>query len=119
MKTFKLLDDLEFHSDQPYAQPLLVDQNSRILRFMLRPGQSIDEHRAPTSPFYAVILAGRGVFTGPDATEVEIEPNDLLIFDQDEPHSVRALEEDLIFLGFLREVSSAKQEAGGVIGREG
>ncbi len=118
MKTFKLLDDLEFHSARPFAQPLLVDKNSRLLRFMLRPGQRIEEHRAPSSPFYAVILEGRGIFTGPDGTELEVGPSDLLVFDEDEPHSVRALDEDFIFLGILREVSSAKQEAGGVIGRE-
>ncbi len=104
MKTESLLDALEFHEDHAFAQPLLVDKNGRILRFMLKPEQSIVEHNAPHSPFYVVILQGKGIFTGADGIEHEYGANTLVTFDVAEAHSVRALDEPLIFLGFLQGV---------------
>jgi quercetin dioxygenase-like cupin family protein len=47
MKAYSLLENLEFHDKNPYAEPLLVNENSRILRFTLRPGQEVREHEAP------------------------------------------------------------------------
>jgi quercetin dioxygenase-like cupin family protein len=54
MQTVQLLADLVFHDKNANAQPLFVDQQGRILRFTLKPGQSIREHNAPHSPFYGV-----------------------------------------------------------------
>ncbi len=51
MRTTNLLENLEFHGERPYAQPLYVDEHGRVIRFMLKPGQTIEEHRAPSSPF--------------------------------------------------------------------
>ena len=50
MHATSLLDKLDFHDKNPYAEPLLVDDTGRILRFTLRPGQSVREHSAPHSP---------------------------------------------------------------------
>ncbi|MCP4369330.1 MAG: hypothetical protein GY797_14625, partial [Deltaproteobacteria bacterium] len=69
MKTVKLLDGLEFHDKDPYAQPLHVDKNGRALRFTLRPGQSVQEHNAPQSPVFIVVLKGHGLFSGGDGEE--------------------------------------------------
>ncbi|GAB1420980.1 hypothetical protein MASR2M15_11110 [Anaerolineales bacterium] len=119
MKSEKLLEALEFHDDVPYAQPLLVDQYSRILRFMLKPGQEVKAHQVPTSPFYVVILKGRGIFTDGKGEEGEYGPNDMLIFDKDEKHSVRALNEELIFIGFLHGVETMRpNRTGGELGRK-
>ncbi|HKZ87428.1 MAG TPA: hypothetical protein VJ793_27700 [Anaerolineae bacterium] len=74
MKTMRLLEDLEFHDPDPYAQPLFVDKQGRALRFMLKPGQHIVEHRAPSSPFYAVVLQGHGLFAGGDGNEQRFGP---------------------------------------------
>ena len=41
MQTMDLMADLEFHDQDPYAQPLYVDQHVRALRFTLKPGQSM------------------------------------------------------------------------------
>ena len=106
MKTERLLNAIEFHNEHPYAQPLLVNKDVRILRFMLKPGQGIVEHKAPHSPFYIVILQGRGMFSGADGIEKEFGVNTLLSFDVAEVHSLRALNEPLIFLGFLQGVRS-------------
>ncbi len=55
MRTTHLLEDLEFHESAPNAAPLYVDEHGRVLRFTLKPGQSIREHDAPHSPFYVVV----------------------------------------------------------------
>jgi quercetin dioxygenase-like cupin family protein len=119
MKSKQLLDDLEFHDPMPFAQPLLVDQTSRILRWMLKPGQQIAEHKVPDSPFYVVVLKGRGIFAGQDGQEQEYGPYSLLIFEQGEVHSVRALDEELVFVSFLKGADSMRSErTGGEFGRE-
>ena len=118
MKSKQLLEDLEFHDQQPYAQPILVDKYSRILRWMLKPGQQIEEHNVPESPFYVVVLAGRGVFTGADGQEQEFGPNSLLIFDPAEAHTVRALNEELVFVSFMQSVDTMRSDrTGGEISR--
>lgn len=119
MKSKQLLEALAFHDAVPFAQPLLVDQHSRILRWMLKPGQQIAEHKVPDSPFYVVVLKGRGIFAGQDGKEQEYGPHSLLIFEQGETHMVRALDEELIFVSFLQGVDSMRPErTGGEIGRE-
>lgn len=110
MRTTDLLANLEFHDDHPYAQPLYVDENGRVIRFMLKPGQSITEHKAPSSPFYVVVIQGRGLFAGTDGREREFGPNSILIFDKGETHAVRALDEPLIFVGFLHGVEGTRPD---------
>jgi quercetin dioxygenase-like cupin family protein len=101
MQIIQLMEQLEFHTPNPYAQPLHVTESGRVLRFMLKPGQSIREHNAPHSPFFAVILAGEGMFAGGDGQEQRVGPGALLIIAPGESHSVRALESELVFVGFL------------------
>jgi len=108
MRSTHLLDNLEFHDEHPYAQPLYVSEDGRVIRFMLKAGQSIVEHNAPSSPFYAVVVKGRGVFSGADGVEREFGPNDILIFDKGENHAVRALDEELVFVGFLHGVEGTR-----------
>ena len=102
MKSERLLEDLEFHQSVPFAQPLFVRNDGRILRWMLKRGQSITEHTVPYSPFYVVVLKGRGMFSANGEEEQEFGPNSLLMFDPGETHTVRALDEPLIFIGFLQ-----------------
>jgi quercetin dioxygenase-like cupin family protein len=101
MKTLTLIENLEFNDKNPNAQPLFVSHDGRILRFALRPGQIVREHQAPHSPVYVVVLKGQGMFAGADGKEQQFGPNALIIFDAGENHSIRALEEDLIFVTFL------------------
>ena len=84
-----------------------MDKNGRAILFTLRPGQTIAEHHAPSSPFYVIILSGQGVFTGGNGLEQTIGSNMLLVFDPGENHTVRALHDDLVFIGFLHGVSAA------------
>ena len=118
MHTMDILQDIEFHATNPYAQPLLVEQTGRVLRFALSPGQSIREHNAPTSPFYVVILKGRGRFSGGDGASQEVGPMTLLAFAPGENHAVEALDEELVFVGFLQGIPGTRPErTGGEIGR--
>lgn len=100
MKSINLLENWQFNPKGPHAEPLHVDRNGRAILFTLKPGQSIREHNAPSSPFYVVILSGQGLFSGGDGVEKVIGPNTLLVFDPAEPHVIRALDK-LVFIGFL------------------
>ena len=111
MKSMSLYQKVEFHDQYPFAEPLFVSDEARVLRFALRSGQVVREHNAPHSPVIVTILRGRGMFAGGDGVEQEFGPNDLLIFQAGEEHSIRALNEDLIFVVFLREAPAAKSTA--------
>jgi quercetin dioxygenase-like cupin family protein len=119
MKNMQLLDNLEFHSRDPYAQPLFADKDTRIYRFMLRPGESIREHQGHPSTFHILILKGSGTFGGRDGKEEHFGPNSLLIFDPHESHYVRADDEDLVFVGFLGGATGIEADrVGGVLSRQ-
>ena len=118
MRTMQLLDNLKFQEENPVADPLYVDKDGRILRFCLKPQQSIVEHSVPTSPFYVVVLKGRGIFTDGSGREESMGPNSLMVFDPGENHTVRALDEELVFVGFLHGVPGMREDrVGGELGR--
>lgn len=119
MKTMQLLEGLEFTDKAPNSEPLFVDAHGRVLRFTLKPGQSIREHNAPHSPFYVVVLQGHGMFTGGDGHEQQLGPNSLLIFDPAESHVIRAVDEELVFVGFLHGVPGMPPDkVGGMLTRD-
>lgn len=119
MKTTDLLTGVAFRDSRPNAEPLYVDVHGRVLRFSLKPGQRIEEHNAPNSPFYAVVLRGEGYFSGRDGSETRVGPNTFLIFEPGENHSVRAGDSELVFLGILQGVpSTSPDKMGGTLGRE-
>ena len=107
MKSINLFNNWEFDDKGPHADPLHVDKNGRAILFTLKPGQTIREHNAPSSPFYVIILGGRGIFTGGDGVERDVGSNTLLVFEPGEQHSVRALD-NLVFIGFLHGVPGAQ-----------
>lgn len=107
MKITNLSGNWKFSDKGAHAEPLYADQNGRVILFTLKPNQSIREHNAPSSPFYVVVLSGRGVFAGQDGKEQTVGPNSLLMFDPGENHYIRALEE-LVFVGFLHGAPGAQ-----------
>ncbi len=118
MRTTHLLQNLEFQEAGPHSQPLYVDEHGRVLLFTLKPGQSIPEHQSAHSPFYVVVLKGQGMFAGADHQEHQFGPEALLIFDPGEVHSIRALDDDLVFVGFLHGAQNVRPgKVGGEIGR--
>jgi quercetin dioxygenase-like cupin family protein len=107
VKTINLFENREFNQKGPHAEPLHVDRNGRAILFTLKPGQTIREHNAPSSPFYVVVLSGRGSFAGGDGVEQTVGSNTLLVFDPAEQHVIRALDE-LVFVGFLHGAPGAQ-----------
>ena len=103
MQRMDLLENLIFGDKNPRADPLRVDRDGRVILFSLKPDQAIREHNAPSSPFYVVVLKGKGIFAGGDGVEQTCGPNSMLVFNPGENHTIRALEE-LVFVGFLHGV---------------
>lgn len=108
MKSIALYENWVFHDENPYAEPLLVDSEKRVLRFALRPGQVVREHVAPSSPVHVLILKGEGIFTADDGSENHYGAGTLLVFDSGEKHSIRALEDELIFVAILHGAPGAQ-----------
>lgn len=108
MKIIALLENLNSGDSDSIATPLHVDPDGRALLFSLKPNQSIREHNAPSSPFFAVVLKGEGAFSGADGIEHTCGVNSLLVFDAGEQHAIRALNEGLVFVGFLHGVPTSK-----------
>ncbi len=100
MKATNLMEDLKFGDKDAHAEPIHSARNGRAILFTLKPGQSIREHNAPSSPFFVVVLKGRGVFAGGDGAEKTCGPDTLLVFDPGENHAIRAVDE-LVFIGIL------------------
>jgi quercetin dioxygenase-like cupin family protein len=101
MKTLPLLDEVRFGDDRPHAEPLLVDESGRVLRFSLAPHQVIREHCAPSSPVHIVILRGSGAFSDADGTEVHLEAGAMVVYEAGERHTVRSTDEELVFIALL------------------
>jgi quercetin dioxygenase-like cupin family protein len=78
----------------------------------------VQEHNAPHSPVFVTVLQGRGLFAGADGVEQSFGPNSFLIFDAGENHSIRALNEDLVVLVFLREAPDATSTARHQVGEK-
>ncbi len=108
MKVTNLLEDLKFGGKDAHAEPVHSERDGRAILFTLKPDQTIREHNAPSSPFFVVVLKGRGVFAGGDGIEKACGPNTLLVFDAGENHTVRALEE-LVFVGILHGAPGAQK----------
>ncbi len=100
MKAINLLEGLKFTDKEAHAEPVHSDRKGRAILFTLKPGQSIREHNAPSTPFFAVVVKGKGIFAGGDGVEHPCGPDTLLVFDSGENHSIRAVEE-LVFIGIL------------------
>jgi len=108
MISIPLNDNLVFHERDPYAEPLFVDKTSRILRFALKPGQSVREHMAPHSPVTIVVLKGSGLFSGGENQEQRVGAGTLLVFDAGETHAIAAEGEELVFVAFLHGAPGAQ-----------
>lgn len=107
MKSMNLFENWAFDDKGPHADPLHVSKNGRVILFTLKPGQTIREHNAPSSPFYVITLEGQGIFTGGDGVERTVGSKTLLMFEPGEQHSIHALE-TLVFVGFLHGAPGAQ-----------
>lgn len=104
MLSISVYDNIIFHEQNPYTEPLFVDKGGRVLRFALKPGQAIREQSAPHSLLYIVIMQGSGLFSGGDQKAQRFGRGMMLAFDMGEEHAILAEDEELVFLAFLHGV---------------
>lgn len=107
MRTIELVQNVTFNERNAHAESLHSNEEGRALRFALLPEQEIATHEAPSSPVHLVILRGRGLFTGADGVERECSQGMMVVFDSGEKHSVRALDEKLVYVAIYKESTSA------------
>lgn len=112
MKTINLLENVSFKETIPNSEALFADEDNRILLFSFKPHQVLEKHNSPKSPVVITVLKGKGVFTGGDGKEEILEPNSLIVFSVAENHSVRALDEELIFMAILNGVIKTHEPVG-------
>ena len=107
MKTIELLTGVTFNEKRPHTQSLHSNKEARALRFAFLPGQSIKAHDAPSSPIHLIVLQGKGVFIAENGVERECGPGMMVVFDAGETHSVRALDEDLVYVSIYNGVPTS------------
>ena len=73
--------------------------DARLVVFRLDPGQSVPPHRSASTVILTVI-AGRGFATGGEV-ERQIAPGDVVVFEPNEMHGMRAPDEQLILLATI------------------
>ncbi|MEX0999538.1 MAG: cupin domain-containing protein [Thermodesulfobacteriota bacterium] len=101
MESLNLMEGIKFNDSHPIAQPIHVDKNGRLLQFALKPGQELKEHSSPSSPVYLLVLKGEGVFKDESGSEATAGPGSILIYDVNEKHSVKAGDQELVFVAIL------------------
>ena len=103
MRTIDLFEDVIFSERKAHAESLHSNEEGRALRFAFLPDQKIESHEAPHSPIHLVIIQGRGMFAGADGVERECSEGMMVIFDSGEKHTVRALDEKLVYVAIYKE----------------
>lgn len=101
MKILNITENIQFDNKHPHAEALSADENLRVFRFSLLPGQEIKEHKSPTSPVCINIIKGKGEFWGENGTKKQLEKGSLIIFNKNEIHGISALNEELVFIALL------------------
>jgi quercetin dioxygenase-like cupin family protein len=73
--------------------------DARLVVFRLGPGQTVAPHRNASTVMLTAI-AGRGMARGADE-EHPIAPGDVVVFEPNELHGMRAVDEELILLATI------------------
>lgn len=101
MKTIQVLDELVFGDQGPYAQQLSSDHMGKIVRYTLKKDQELDEGHAPFLPRHFVVLKGEGIFTNEAGDEKRCGPGSVILFNPKEDNTIRAVDGELVVIGFL------------------
>jgi quercetin dioxygenase-like cupin family protein len=100
LELFKLMKNIEFSDgEHGHAQVLYADASSRALRFSLKKGQKIDNFLSH-SPVHVMVLKGSGIFEGKNGYQT-VTHSTLIHFAEDEEFSVKAENEDLVFIAVM------------------
>lgn len=85
--------------DRPASAIIHDCEHARLVVFRLAPGQSVAPHHSASTVLLQV-LEGRGVISGSNGDRRCVQ-NDVLIFDPNEPHGMRAEDEELVLLATI------------------
>jgi hypothetical protein len=108
MKIVSMLDDLTFGDKGLYAQNVNTDPMGKIIRYMLKEGQVLEERRPPYVPVYYVVLQDTAQVSKENTGEAsECGPGTLITFVEKEGYCIQAVKGDLVLVGFLHWAASA------------
>lgn len=108
MRTFDLFENLDI-GGSGQARAVHADHEGRALRFALTDGEEVKQFHAH-SPTYIVVLKGEGLFRGGDGEEMAAAANSMVIFENGEEHSVRAVGGELVFVAVLHGAPDADEK---------
>lgn len=86
--------------------------DARLVVFRIDPGQSVPPHRNASTVILTVI-AGRGFASGGEV-EQQIAPGDVVVFEPNEMHGMRAPDEQLVLLATIAPRPGARANTGAV-----
>ncbi len=74
--------------------------DSRLVVFRIEPGQEVSAHRS-TSTVVLNVLEGSGILSGADGEQRSCSAGDIVLYEPNEEHSMRASEETLLILATI------------------
>ena len=82
--------------------------DARLVIFRLAPGQAVAPHRNASTVLLTAI-AGRSIVSGDDG-EREISPGDIVVYEPNETHGMRAVDEEAVLLATIAPRPSTRAE---------
>ena len=87
-------------SDRPATAILHDSPDARLVVFRIAPGQQVTAHRS-TSTVTIAVLRGNGHFVGERDAVVEVAAGDLVVYDPNELHGMRAGDAEMLLLATI------------------
>ena len=85
--------------DRPATALVHDSADARVVMFRIEPGQEVPVHTS-TSTVLLVIVAGTGTVAGAEGDR-RVEPGDIVAYDAQEPHGMRAAGEQLLIAAVI------------------
>lgn len=87
------------NASRPATATVHDSADARLVIFRLAPGQSVAPHRNASTVMLTAV-AGRAIVTGGDG-EREIGPGDVVVYEPNETHGMRAVNEEAVLLATI------------------
>ncbi len=100
MKTASITEQLIYIPDKPAITVLLDSNHSKEIRIVMKKGQSMKEHKAP-SPIVVSVFDGAIEF-GVNGKKLPLKKGDLIALDANEPHDLLCTENCIVRLSLSK-----------------